>query len=59
MFEKPIFAKKTILERVDIPSSTLALYLKKLEDEQIIYSDGKIRNKKYYFYDLINILKQQ
>lgn len=59
MFEKPIFTKKTILERVEIPSSTLGVYLNKLEDEKLIYSDGKSRNKKYYFYDLINILRQQ
>lgn len=59
MFEKPIFTKKTILERVDIPSSTLGVYLNKLEEEKLIYSDGKVRNKKYYFYDLINILRQQ
>lgn len=59
MFEKPIFTKKTILERVEIPSSTLAVHLNKLEDEKLIYSDGKMRNKKYYFYDLISILRQQ
>ncbi len=59
MFEKPIFTKKTILENVDIPSSTLGVYLNKLEEKQVIYSNGKSRNKKYYFYDLINILRQQ
>ena len=59
MFDKPIFTKKKITEKVDIPSSTLGLYLNKLEEKQIIYSDGKARNKKYYFYDLINILRQQ
>lgn len=59
MFEKPIFTKKLILERVDIPASTLGIYLNKLEEEKIIYSDGKIRNKKYYLYDLIDILRQQ
>ncbi len=58
MFEKPIFTKKTILENVDIPSSTLGVYLNKLEEKQVIYSNGKSRNKKYYFYDLINILRQ-
>lgn len=57
MFDKPIFTKKKILEKVDIPSSTLGVYLNKLEQNQIIYSDGKVRNKKYYFYDLINILR--
>ena len=59
MFEKSIFTKKTILERVEIPSSTLGVYLNKLEEEKLIYSDGKARNRKYYFYDLINILRQQ
>lgn len=59
MFKKPIFTKKSILEWVDIPSSTLGVYLNKLEEAHIIYSDGKVRNKKYYFYDLINILRQQ
>lgn len=58
MFEKPIFNKKNILEKVSIPSSTLGNYLNKLEEAQIIYSDGKVRNKRYYFYDLINILRQ-
>lgn len=57
MFEKPIFTKKTIMERVEIPSSTLGVYLNKLEEEKLIYSDGKLRNRKYYFYDLINILR--
>ena len=57
MFEKPIFTKKTILERVEIPNSTLGNYLNKLEEERVIYSDGRIRNKKYYFYDLMNILR--
>lgn len=59
MFKKIIFTKKTILEYVDIPSSTLGVYLNKLEKAHIIYSDGKVRNKKYYFYYLINILRQQ
>lgn len=59
MFKKPIFTKKSILECVDIPSSTLGVYLNRLEEAHIIYSDGKVRNKKYYFYDLINILRQQ
>lgn len=58
MFKRPIFNKKKVLEMVDIPSSTLGVYLNKLEEKQIIYSDGKSRNKKYYFYDLINILRQ-
>lgn len=58
MFEKPIFTKKMILSRMDIAPSTLNNYLNKLEENEIIYSNGKSRNKKYYFYDLIEILRQ-
>ncbi len=58
MFEKPIFTKKMILSRMDIAPSTLNNYLNKLEESEIIYSNGKPRNKKYYFYDLIEILRQ-
>lgn len=57
IFQKPVFTKKIILDRVDIPGSTLNNYLNKLEEHQIIYSDGKVRNKKYYFYDLISLLR--
>lgn len=58
MFERPIFTKKTILNRLDIPASTLTNYLNKLEEAEVIYSNDKLRNKKYYFYDLITLLRQ-
>ncbi len=58
MFERPIFTKKTILNKLDIPTSTLTNYLNKLEEAEVIYSNDKYRNKKYYFYDLITLLRQ-
>lgn len=59
IFKMPIFTKKKILELIDIPSSTLGSYLNKLEKNRMIYSDGKRRNRKYYFYDLIDILRSK
>jgi hypothetical protein len=32
-------------------------YLRKLVDAKIVYPDEKPRNRKYYFYDLISILR--
>lgn len=57
IFEYPVFTSNTIKSRLDIPSATLNGYLRKLIDAKIIYTDGKIRNRKYFFYDLINIIR--
>ncbi|MCB2305668.1 Fic family protein [Clostridium estertheticum] len=57
IFEFPIFTKNKIKSRMTIPVTTLDGYLKKLVEAKVIYSDEKPRNRKYYFYDLINILR--
>ncbi|MGL4451856.1 MAG: Fic family protein [Sarcina sp.] len=56
MFEFPIFKTKNI-EGIDISQATLNSYLKQLVDEGIIFSDNKRRDKNYYFYSLIDILR--
>ena len=57
IFEMPIFTTKHLIGRVDIAQTTLRNYLNKLVDADIIYADDTMRNKKYYFYDLIRILR--
>jgi ribosomal protein S25 len=57
IFEFHIFTKSKISSKVTIPTTTLDGYLRKLVEAKIIYSDQKLRNRKYYFYDLINILR--
>lgn len=57
LFLYPIFTTKLIREKLSIAPATLNGYLKRLVDARIIYTDGKSRNRKYFFYDLINILR--
>ena len=57
MFENPIFTTKSMRERLDIAPSTLSNYLNKLVEAGVIYADDRARNKKYFFYDLISILR--
>jgi Fic family protein len=57
IFEYPIFTSNTIKERLEIAPATLNGYFKLLVDAKIIYSDGKLRNRKYFFYDLMNIIR--
>lgn len=56
IFEFPIFKTKNI-EGIKIAPSTLNIYLRKLVEEGILYTDGKSRGKTYYFYELIDILR--
>lgn len=57
IFQFPIFTSNKIRENMSIPPATLNGYLKRLVDARIIYSDEKRRNRKYFFYDLINIIR--
>src|SRR6056297_2795212 len=54
MFQKPIFNVKTITTLTRIPDTTCRRYLSALEDEKIIFSDNKMRNRKYYYYNLLD-----
>ncbi|MTI70998.1 MAG: Fic family protein [Firmicutes bacterium] len=57
MFRRPIFDVKTISSLAGIPDSTCRRYLSILEEERIIYSDNKVRNRKYYYYNLLDLLR--
>lgn len=57
LFEYPVFTTKTIRSRSNISPATLNSYLKKLVDANIIHSDDRARNRRYYFYDLMDVLR--
>ncbi len=57
IFKYPIFTTAKIREELEISISTLNIYLNKLCEHKIIYSDGAARNRKYYFYDLMSIIR--
>lgn len=57
MYRLPIFNANKMAELTGIPSSTCRKYLNILEDARIIYSDEKVRNRTYYNYNLLDILR--
>jgi len=57
MYQKPIFDVKTISSLTGIPDTTCRRYLSTLEEEKIIFSDNKMRNRKYYYYNLLDLLR--
>lgn len=57
IFEYPIFTTNKIRGEIEIAPATLNGYLNKLVEAKIIYSDGRSRNRKYFFYDLLDIIR--
>nr|WP_245204263.1 Fic/DOC family N-terminal domain-containing protein [Ammoniphilus resinae] len=57
MFQRPIFTSKSLAAETGISEPTIRRYLNRLEEEKIIFSDGKIRSKTYYYYSLLDKLR--
>lgn len=57
MFKYPIFDAKTIQSEADMPMATVNRYLNTLLEDGIIYTDGKKRNRNFYFYDLMTLIR--
>lgn len=57
MYQSPIFNVNRMSELTGMPNSTCRKCLYKLEDLGLIYSDGKARNRTYYNYNLLDILR--
>lgn len=57
MYYRPIFQVKTISDSSGVSYSTCKRYLDVLEKQKIIYSNQKTRNRMYFYYDLLDILR--
>ncbi|WP_232509519.1 Fic family protein [Parageobacillus thermoglucosidasius] len=57
MFQRPIFTAKTMSNLTGLSEGTIRRYLNKLEDQRIIFSDGRTRSKTYYYYNLLDKLR--
>lgn len=57
IFENPVFTAKLMRKKLEIAPSTLSNYLNKLVEAGIVYADDRVRDKKYFFYDLMSILR--
>lgn len=58
LYQYPIINAATIAKNTDIPPATINRYLNILVDATILYSNEKSRNRTYFYYDLLNILRE-
>jgi len=57
LFKYPITNAKQIEEFTNIPMTSINRYLSLLVENRILYTDGKTRNKTYFYFDLLDILQ--
>jgi len=57
LFRFPIINANTIAKETKIPPATINRYLNTLVQADILYSDNKSRNRTFFYYDLLNIIR--
>lgn len=57
LYKYPITTAKRIHEITDIPVTSINRYLSTLVENKVLYSDKKSRNRTYYYFDLLDILR--
>lgn len=58
LYQYPVINAATIAQNSEIPSATINRYLNVLVEADILFSDEKTRNRTYFYYDLLSILRE-
>ncbi|MGF7011616.1 Fic family protein [Lachnospiraceae bacterium PF1-21] len=58
LYKYPVINASTIAQHSDIPVATINRYLNVLVEASIIYTDNKSRNRNYFYFNLIDILRK-
>lgn len=57
LYQYPVVTAKQIAEKTSIPLTSINRYLNLLTEHRILYSDNKKRNRTFFYYDLLDILR--
>lgn len=57
LYQHPITSAKQIAEMTKIPMTSVNRYLGQLVDNKILFTDNKSRNRTFFYYDLLGILR--
>lgn len=57
LYKYPITTAKQIATVTDIPMTSINRYLARLVDGKILFTDNKSRNRTFFYYDLLEILR--
>ncbi len=57
LYQYPVVTAKQISEDTNIPMTSINRYLRQLVENRVLFTDKKSRNRTYYYYDLLDILR--
>ena len=57
LYKFPVINTATVTDCTDIPPATANRYLGALVDNKILYSDNAARNRSFYYYNLLDIIR--
>ena len=57
MYQMPVFDAKAIQAVTGVPLATINRYLNLLVDHGLLYTDGKRRNRTFFYYDLLSLFR--
>jgi len=58
LYKYPIINTVTVAKETKIPPASINRYLNLLAENGILYTDNKSRNRTFFYYDLMNILRE-
>jgi len=58
LYKYPVINAATVAKETEIPSASINRYLNLLVEAGILYTDNKSRNRTFFYYDLINIIRE-
>jgi Fic family protein len=57
LYKYPVINAATVSKETEIPPASINRYLNLLVEAGILYTDNKSRNRTFYYYDLMNIIR--
>lgn len=57
LYKCPVTTVKQLSEMLKKPTATLNRFLNILVEDKILYTNGKQRNRTFYYYDLLGIIR--
>lgn len=57
LYSHPITNAKQVQQETGLPPASVNRVLNALVEEKILYTDGKLRNRTFYYYDLLDIIR--
>ena len=57
LYKCPVTTVKQLSEMLNMPTATLNRFLNILVDNKILYTNGKQRNRTFFYYDLLGIIR--